>query len=58
MSFIATSMQAFEGAPLPDVMRRAAIQFLVAGARRKAAGCGLEAGAAFAWQMRTRCSST
>lgn len=54
MSFVATTLQAFEGAPLPDVMRKAAIQFLVAGARRQATGSGPEADAAFARQMAER----
>ncbi len=54
MSFVASSIQAFEGAPLPDLMRRAAIQFLVAGARRQAAGAGPDADAAFARQMAER----
>lgn len=35
MSFIATTITAFEGAPLPDLVRRSAIDFLVAGARRR-----------------------
>ncbi|WP_372782656.1 cyclopropane-fatty-acyl-phospholipid synthase family protein [Phenylobacterium sp.] len=54
MSLVATTLQAFEGAPLPDAMRKAAIQVLVAGARRQAAGSGPEADAAFAAAMAQR----
>ena len=54
MSFVAATLQAFEGAPLPDPMRKAAIRLLVSGARRQAAGAGPEADAAFARQMAQR----
>jgi len=54
MSFVASSIQAFEGAPLPDLMRRAAIQFLVAAARRQAAGADPDADARFAAEMAAR----
>ncbi|HEX3367038.1 cyclopropane-fatty-acyl-phospholipid synthase family protein [Phenylobacterium sp.] len=54
MSFVATALQAFEGAPLPDAMRRAAIEFLVSGARKQAAAAGPDADAAFARQMAER----
>jgi cyclopropane-fatty-acyl-phospholipid synthase len=54
MSFVATALQAFEGAPLPDAMRKAAIEFLVSGARRQAAAAGPDADAAFARQMAER----
>ena len=53
MSFVAASIQAFEGAPLPDVMRRAAIRFLVSGARKQAAGAGPDAEARFACKNAT-----
>lgn len=54
MSFIASTLHAFEGAPLPDVMRKAAIQFLVANARQKLSGAGDDASAAFAREMDAR----
>jgi cyclopropane-fatty-acyl-phospholipid synthase len=54
MGFISTTLQAFEGAPLPDAIRMAAIQLLVAGARRQAAGAGPNADAAFAEAMAQR----
>jgi cyclopropane-fatty-acyl-phospholipid synthase len=54
MSFISTTLQAFEGAPLPDTMRKAAIRLLVAGAHRQAAGAGPGADAAFAKAMAER----
>ncbi|THD77158.1 MAG: class I SAM-dependent methyltransferase [Phenylobacterium sp.] len=54
MSLVATALQAFEGAPLPDAMRRAAIELLVAGARRQLAGAGPDAEARFAEAMAAR----
>ncbi|WP_309606386.1 cyclopropane-fatty-acyl-phospholipid synthase family protein [Phenylobacterium sp.] len=54
MSLVSTALQAFEGAPLPDALRRAAIQVLVSGARRQAAATAPGADAAFARQMATR----
>ena len=54
MSLVSTTLQAFEGAPLPDAVRKAAIQFLVSGARRTAAAAGPDADAAFARQMGER----
>lgn len=54
MSFVATALTAFEGAPLPDPMRRAAIQLLVANARRQLAAAGPDAEARFAEQMAAR----
>ncbi len=54
MSLISTALVAFEGAPLPDPVRKAAIQVLVSGARRQAAGAGPETDAAFARQMAER----
>ncbi|THD51753.1 cyclopropane-fatty-acyl-phospholipid synthase family protein [Phenylobacterium sp.] len=54
MSLVSTALQAFEGAPLPDAMRRAAIEYLVSGARRQAAAAGPDADAAFARQMAER----
>ena len=35
MSLIAATIDAFEGAPLPDVVRKTAITLLVANARRQ-----------------------
>ncbi|HEY0436398.1 MAG TPA: cyclopropane-fatty-acyl-phospholipid synthase family protein, partial [Phenylobacterium sp.] len=54
MSLVAATLQAFEGAPLPDPVRKAAIQFLVSGARRQAAGAGRDADARFAAEMAAR----
>lgn len=54
MSFLASTLHAFEGAPLPDVMRKAAIQLLVAGARQKLSGATEDADAAFAREMEAR----
>jgi cyclopropane-fatty-acyl-phospholipid synthase len=54
MSFIASTITAFEGAPLPDAMRRAAIELLVANARRQLAGAGPRATADFAAEMARR----
>jgi cyclopropane-fatty-acyl-phospholipid synthase len=54
MSLISTALVAFEGAPLPDPVRKAAIQVLVSGARKQAAGAGPDADAAFARQMALR----
>ena len=54
MSMISTALQAFEGAPLPDVMRKAAIELLVANARRQLSGAGDDANARFAAEMADR----
>ena len=54
MSMMATTLQAFEGAPLPDVMRKAAIELLVANARRQLSGVGDDANAQFAAEMTQR----
>ena len=54
MSFISNTIQAFEGAPLPDAVRKAAIQLLVSGARRQAAQAGPDADRAFALAMAER----
>ena len=54
MSLVTTALLAFEGAPLPDPIRKAAIQVLVSGARRQAAAAGAAADAAFALQMAER----
>lgn len=54
MSLISTTIQAFEGAPVPDLMRRAAIQFLVANARRQLSAAPADADAAFAREMAER----
>jgi cyclopropane-fatty-acyl-phospholipid synthase len=51
MSLVSTTLQAFEGAPLPDAVRKAAIQVLVSGARKQACGAGPDADAAFAREM-------
>ena len=54
MSLVATTLQAFEGAPLPDAMRKAAIQLLVANARRGLSGAESGADALFAAEMARR----
>jgi cyclopropane-fatty-acyl-phospholipid synthase len=54
MSLVSNALLAFEGAPLPDPVRKAAIQLLVSGARKNAAAAGADADAAFATQMATR----
>ena len=54
MSLVANALLAFEGAPLPDPVRKAAIQLLVSGARRQAMHAGPEADAAFAHAMAQR----
>ena len=54
MSLVSNALLAFEGAPLPDPVRKAAIQVLVAGARRQAAAGGPNTDAAFARQMAER----
>ena len=54
MSLVSNTLTAFEGAPLPDPVRKAAIQVLVSGARRQAARAGPDADAAFARQMAER----
>ena len=54
MSVMAPILQAFEGAPVPDAMRRAAIELLVAGARRELQSAGPEADARFAAAMAER----
>lgn len=54
MSLIAAAIDAFEGAPLPDTVRRTAITLLVANARRQLSGAGPDAEAAFAKEMAAR----
>ena len=54
MSLITNTLLAFESAPLPDSVRRAAIRLLVSGARRHAASGSPETDAAFAEQMALR----
>jgi len=54
MSLVSTALLAFEGAPLPDPIRKAAIEFLVSGARKQAAAAGPDAEAAFAREMAAR----
>jgi cyclopropane-fatty-acyl-phospholipid synthase len=51
MSFIAATIDAFEGAPLPDTIRKTAIELLVANARRQLSGAGPDADARFAAEM-------
>jgi cyclopropane-fatty-acyl-phospholipid synthase len=51
MSALAAVIQAFEGAPLPDAVRRAAVRMLVDGARRNLARGDGETDAAFAVNM-------
>ncbi len=50
MSFAAAALQAFEGAPIPDALRRGAVAFLVGSAARRMAG-GPDVDAAFAADM-------
>jgi cyclopropane-fatty-acyl-phospholipid synthase len=54
MSLIAATIDAFEGAPLPDAVRRTAIALLVANARRQLGAAGPDAEAAFAREMARR----
>ena len=54
MSLVANALLAFEGTPLPDPVRKAAIQLLVSGARRQAMLAGPQADAAFAQAMALR----
>ena len=54
MSLIATIIDSFEGAPLPDAVRRTAIELLVANARRQLSGAGPDVDAAFAREMAER----
>ena len=54
MSLVANAIQAFEGAPLPDLVRRAAVDFLVANARRNLADAPADAPAQFAQEMAQR----
>ena len=51
MSLIAATIDAFEGAPLPDTVRKTAIELLVANARRQLSGAGPDAEARFAREM-------
>lgn len=54
MSLVAATIQAFEGAPLPDVVRRAAVEMLVANARRNLRNAPAGAEAEFAREMAAR----
>jgi len=54
MSLIAATIDAFEGAPLPDTVRKTAITLLVANARRQLGSAGPDANAAFAREMAER----
>lgn len=54
MSLVAATIHAFEGAPIPDLMRRAAVEMLVANARRQLARAPADATKAFASEMAAR----
>ncbi|WP_337185093.1 cyclopropane-fatty-acyl-phospholipid synthase family protein [Phenylobacterium sp.] len=54
MSLTAAVIDTFEGAPLPDVVRRTAIELLVANARRQLSAAGPDADAVFAREMAER----
>ncbi|KQW70867.1 cyclopropane-fatty-acyl-phospholipid synthase [Phenylobacterium sp. Root77] len=54
MSLLASTLHAFEGAPLPDAVRRAAIGLLVSGARRNLESAPAQAAAQFAREMDAR----
>ena len=51
MSLISATIDTFEGAPLPDIVRKTAIHLLVANARREHAKAGPGTEAAFARDM-------
>ena len=51
MSLVAAAIRAFEGAPLPDLVRRAAVEMLVGNARRGLADAPDDSTAAFARGM-------
>ena len=54
MSAAAAVLTAFEGAPLPDPLRRAAVRLLVGGARRNLSAAPADAQAVFARDMAAR----
>ena len=54
MNLTAAVIDAFEGAPLPDAVRRAAIELLVTNARRQLTTAGPDADATFAREMAER----
>ncbi len=54
MTLLATTVQAFEAAPVPDFLRRQAVAWLVAGARRRLASPPADIEARFAEDMRGR----
>ncbi|HEX5377062.1 MAG TPA: cyclopropane-fatty-acyl-phospholipid synthase family protein [Phenylobacterium sp.] len=54
MSLLAAAINAFEGAPLPDLVRRAAVDLLVSNARRQLASAPAGADAQFAAEMARR----
>ena len=54
MSLISTTIDTFEGAPLPDAVRKTAITLLVANARRQMKTAGPDANAIFAREMTER----
>lgn len=51
MSLVAAAIRAFEGAPAPDLLRRAAVEMLVANARRQAAAAPGDSARTFAEDM-------
>lgn len=51
MSLVKAAIHAFEDTPMPDVVSRAAIHFLVGDARRRLAGAPADASASFARTM-------
>jgi cyclopropane-fatty-acyl-phospholipid synthase len=51
MSLVKAAIHAFEDAPIPDLVSRAAIGFLVGDARKRLAGAGPDVSAAFARDM-------
>ncbi len=54
MSLVASAIHAFEGARLPDLVRRAAVEFLVSNARRNLQAAPASAAARFAREMEQR----
>ena len=54
MSLVKAAIHAFEDAPIPDVVSRAAIRFLVGDARRRLTTVPDDAAAAFARDMAAR----
>lgn len=52
MSFVSRAIIAFEGAPLPDIVRKGAVSFLVGNVRRQLKHTPADASARFAEEMR------